>query len=140
MLCRALSMWQPWASLYGLGYKGFETRSWETDYRGPIYIHAAKKPLIETLDGLPAEVVALIADLLPFIPENYPKGCLIARGELVACHPMTLDFMRDITSTERMLGDWRPGRFAWEIHGMTMLPKPIPYRGSQGLFYVEVAA
>ena len=136
---KALSMWQPWASLYGLGFKGFETRGWATNYRGPIYIHAAKKSLVETLDGLPAEVVDLIGDLLPFIPENYPKGCLIARGELVACHKMTREFMRDITDVERMLGDWRLGRFAWEIRGLKMLPEPIPYRGAQGLFNVEVA-
>lgn len=133
---RALSMWQPWASLYAHGYKGFETRGWATSYRGPIYIHAAKKPLTETLADLPAELVELIGDLLPIIPENYPSGCLIARGNLVACHPMTLEFVRGITPTEKMLGDWRLGRFAWEVRNMILLDKPIPCRGAQGLWSV----
>lgn len=41
----ALSLWQPWASLIALGVKTIETRSWSTQYRGPLAIHAgAKKP------------------------------------------------------------------------------------------------
>jgi activating signal cointegrator 1 len=40
---KALSLWQPWASLVALGIKTIETRSWETKYRGPLAIHAAKK-------------------------------------------------------------------------------------------------
>lgn len=136
MADKALSMWQPWASLYGRGYKGFETRNWATNYRGPIYIHAAKKPLIEALAGLPADVVQMIGELLPFVPENYPTGCLIARGELVACHRMALELVREITPVERMLGDWRLGRFAWEIQNMRMLLEPIPCKGAQGLWNV----
>jgi activating signal cointegrator 1 len=38
---KALSLWQPWASLVALGVKTIETRSWSTSYRGPLAIHAA---------------------------------------------------------------------------------------------------
>ncbi len=42
---KALTLWQPWASLVALGVKTIETRSWSTTYRGPLAIHAAaKKP------------------------------------------------------------------------------------------------
>ena len=37
---RALTVRQPWASLIALGHKRIETRSWKTDYRGPLVIHA----------------------------------------------------------------------------------------------------
>lgn len=40
---KALSLWQPWASLIALGVKTIETRSWSTKYRGPLAIHAAKR-------------------------------------------------------------------------------------------------
>ena len=40
---KALSLWQPWASLIAAGVKRFETRHWETRHRGPIAIHAAKR-------------------------------------------------------------------------------------------------
>ena len=40
---KALSLWQPWASLIAAGVKKVETRHWPTAYRGPIAIHAAKR-------------------------------------------------------------------------------------------------
>lgn len=44
-MMKALTLWQPWASLLACGAKKYETRGWETKYRGPIAIHAAiKKP------------------------------------------------------------------------------------------------
>ena len=40
---KALTLWQPWASLIAVGAKTIETRSWSTAYRGPLLIHAAKR-------------------------------------------------------------------------------------------------
>jgi hypothetical protein len=37
---KALSLWQPWATLVSIGAKRIETRSWPTKYRGPLAIHA----------------------------------------------------------------------------------------------------
>lgn len=42
---KALSLWQPWASLIAIGAKRIETRSWATKHRGPLAIHAAARPL-----------------------------------------------------------------------------------------------
>jgi len=42
---KVLTLHQPWASLIALGVKTIETRSWSTQYRGPLAIHAAKRPL-----------------------------------------------------------------------------------------------
>jgi len=39
---KALTLTQPWASLVAIGAKRIETRSWPTNYRGPLAIHAAK--------------------------------------------------------------------------------------------------
>lgn len=40
---KALSLWQPWASLIAVGHKTIETRSWTTSYRGPLAITATKR-------------------------------------------------------------------------------------------------
>lgn len=40
---KVLTLHQPWASLVALGVKSIETRSWPTQYRGPLAIHAAAK-------------------------------------------------------------------------------------------------
>ncbi len=39
---RGLTLTQPWASLVALGAKTLETRSWKTNYRGLLAIHAAQ--------------------------------------------------------------------------------------------------
>ena len=41
---KALTIRQPYASLIATGAKTIETRSWSTQYRGPIAIHAGKSP------------------------------------------------------------------------------------------------
>ena len=39
---KCLSIHQPWAALVVLGAKRFETRSWQTDHRGRMAIHASR--------------------------------------------------------------------------------------------------
>lgn len=40
---KTLSIHQPYATLIVYGIKRFEFRSWSTDYRGPLLIHASQK-------------------------------------------------------------------------------------------------
>jgi hypothetical protein len=40
---RALSLWQPWASLWCSKRKVHETRQWRCSHRGWLLIHAAKR-------------------------------------------------------------------------------------------------
>lgn len=51
---KVLTIKQPWASLIIEGYKRFEFRSWKTNYRGELLIHAGKsidKEAYERLKG-----------------------------------------------------------------------------------------
>jgi len=41
---KALSIKQPWASLIANGFKDIENRTWKTNFRGKIYIHAPNSP------------------------------------------------------------------------------------------------
>ena len=38
------------------------------------------------------------------------------------------------TEKEIILGDWTPGRYAWEMANVKILPEPIPAKGNQGLW------
>lgn len=42
---KALSLHQPYASAVAMGVKRIETRSWRTNYRGPLAIHATARVL-----------------------------------------------------------------------------------------------
>ena len=41
-MIKVITLKQPWASLIANGYKKYEFRSWNTKYRGKLYIHAGK--------------------------------------------------------------------------------------------------
>ena len=96
---KAITIWQPWASLIAIGAKQYETRSWETKYRGPIAIHAAKKdPCKMPLLGLEAFDEAASEELERAGCGStwclLPTGSIIATAELVNCwrivyHPGT---------------------------------------------------
>ena len=169
---KALTIWQPWASLVACGAKQYETRSWPTKYRGPIAIHAAikdpcKLPLLDK------------AELERFTWEEInarrcPGWCLMPRGKIIATaelvdvllienisrlHPETperidIEFKSmnlpiqiydphfhsyiAVPQREIALGDWTPGRYAWELANVKVLPEPIQVKGKQGIWNFEL--
>ena len=63
----ALSLWQPWAYLVVTGAKKIETRTWKTNYRGPIAIHAAITfPPIAKSFAREERALGRVPDQLPF--------------------------------------------------------------------------
>lgn len=165
---KAITIWQPWASLLACGAKQYETRSWATSYRGPIAIHAAKKNVIDTMlipELVKDEMKKCIGAMAGTKWENLPTGAVIATAELVnvwhiVYHPgPDINKARHIdigaesltedkhdphfgdyfvpTDKEIALGDWTPGRYAWELANVKILPEPIPVKGKQGLWNWE---
>lgn len=143
---KCISLWQPWASLMFLSEewrKRIETRSWQTSYRGPLVIHAAK-----TLKGMeliePAIARALTqAKLCDYDFDAYelrwhtlPLGTLLGVVNLTGCQP-TETLENTITRRERAFGNYEPGRFGWITEDARALPSPVPYRGTQRIFEID---
>lgn len=140
---KAITIWQPWASLLISGKKEYETRSWSTACRGPIAIHAAKRPVRRTLDALAAggnesgwsaleELDSLF--LHPGALDQLPTGAVVGTAILTRCNLITEDFLMKLTPAERALGDFTLGRYAWEFRAMAPVDPPIPAKGAQGLW------
>lgn len=158
---KAVTLYQPWASLVALRFKKYETRSWCTPYRGKIAIHAAIKKF--DINELDRETVYKMREVL--FPEHsiyddfslrchmeLPHGAVVATADLVACWHIesaktaTDDLIfTDENSGERKLiirngfkeihfGDFRPGRYAWELANVKMLEKPITAKGLQRIW------
>lgn len=145
---KCLSIRQPWATLIAIGAKKFETRSWATNYRGPLAIHAGLRwtreqaemceaePFRTALRAAGIEVEAgfpVYANTHPVPKGTLPLGCVVAIGSVDAC--------RDVGhlnpgEQERAFGDFRPGRYGWELSSVRRLALLIPYTGRQGLFSV----
>jgi len=160
---KAITVWQPWASLIAIGAKGFETRGWATDYRGPIAIHAAAKDPDSATTGILSDDVITMLKALGMSPGQYgpkmfaslPRGAIIATAELVGCWKIWAGWRvglpgvpcidqpnqwRAIIEPEYTFGDWTPGRYAWELAKVKMLDTPIPAKGMQRLWDWKVAA
>ncbi len=90
-MIKVLSILQPWASLCVLGHKKIETRSWNTKYRGELYIHASKKwtqQLYDTIIEIGADK-CLSESGFSFtkvsnrtMQTNFPFGAIIGKVDL----------------------------------------------------------
>lgn len=151
---KAITLHQPWATLMAIGAKRIETRSWSTQHRGPLAIHAAK--------ALPAYAKRACYDLPPSMWQalgwpvvgawtdveagirQLPVGAIVATVVLVGCvrtidvfcHPPRVFFGEGTVpgEFERELGNYEPGRFAWVTTNLKSIDPPIPASGAQGLW------
>ena len=138
---RILTLWEPWATLMAIGEKRIETRSWATSYRGPLAIHAAKGGF--TQDQLSRMCLGETC-LEPHFKEalgsvDLNRGHIVAVVTLADCVPVekcaSLGSPKDkwLTPKEESFGDYSHGRYGWITGDLFRLPRPIPYKGSQGL-------
>jgi activating signal cointegrator 1 len=137
---RALSLWQPWASLWVGGGKLYETRTWTTPYRGWLLVHASKRePTAEEL-GKFREV---LQDAFGANWDKLPRGAIVGAVKVEKCHPCD-QVLRDFVGREfpvsLLAGDFSDGRYAWRRGQAVRLPEPLPFNGRQRFFEVPASA
>jgi hypothetical protein len=131
---KALTLWQPWATLIAIGAKPYETRSWKTAYRGPLIIHAARR--LTRLDRQNCQTEPFRGRLLAQgfeTPDDLPRGAAVAVGDLITVAPTEV-LRTTLTQDELPFGDYRDNRYAWKLANVHRFSEPIPARGSQGLW------
>lgn len=117
-----ISVRQPWASLIVCGLKNVELRTWATDYKGVLYIHAAKKMDEHALRR--------------FMIEAPPRGCLIGTVELVEVEKLTVSRWHELAAQHLDNGPYASGMYAWHLAKPRQMAEAIPYSGVRGLFPV----
>lgn len=132
---KALTLTQPWATLVAIGAKWVETRSWGTNYRGPLAIHAAKGFPAEARDLLLREPFSSTLHRAGVITSDLPLGSVVAICRLLDCFEMTEEWIAAVKEPERSFGHYEPGRFAWILGKVERLAEPIPAKGSLGLWW-----
>lgn len=150
-MAKVISLYQPFASLVVAGLKQYETRSWDTKYRGPLLIHATK-----TMPGWAkgfAQSDQVISALwrkgLRF--EDLPMGAIIGSADLINTVRTDLwlagrmklvddvnDQIEEDWREEYLFGNYDEGRFAWELTNPVLFDTPIPARGSQGFWNFDL--
>lgn len=157
---KAISLWQPWASLVAIGAKRFETRSWAPP-KGllgqRIAIHSAKAPKSVTLRHVSREVKHEMGEAfyrsdlsMSELAGGLPRGAIVCTAELAAFWPITPqsdgrttlspdfngDLSRLVLFTPDCFGDYSPSRWIWALNYVRRLEIPIPFKGRQGFFDV----
>lgn len=152
---KAISLWQPWASLVAVGAKWYETRSWPAPQSligKRLAICSAKTGKgIDTMhehEGL----VRVCSDfgLLSNLPDSMPMGAIVVvcrvkacyPTEVVAAHSRALSIKPELTEVirrEEICGDWTPGRWGWQLDDFCALNPPIPVVGHQGIFNLSAS-
>lgn len=114
----ALSVRQPWAWLIVNGYKPVENRTWPTNFRGPVAIHAGK-----TIDPDGYHWVRENFPEIP-LPESFEVGGIVGVARLTDC-------------IQTMDSPWFFGPYGFVLDDA----KPVPFvacRGKLGFFRWEV--
>lgn len=137
---KVITILQPFATLIAIKEKRFETRSWKTDYRGPLLIHAGKGTQYMYLCEQKS-----FKDILKkhgYNKDNLPLGNIIAKVNLKDCIKVVYEDSMDaqleddftIGDKEYIFGDYTPGRYAWKLEDVEMFKEPIPVKGQQRLW------
>lgn len=123
---KVLSIKEPFASLIKNEIKHIETRSWKTNYRGEIYIHASltKSKINDRL-----ELLDLIKDM------DINPGYIICKCNLVDCIYMDEEFINKIKENhqEYICGHYSIGRYAWVLDNIEVID-PIKAKGKLGIW------
>lgn len=134
----AISLWQPYASLWLTDRKIHETRHWPTKHRGLLYVHAAKRPIRH--GELPDNLIAICEDEFGgHFWNDLPRGAVIGIVELINCTQIADDgCLNEAASIDDFAcGNFMPGRYIWRRSLHTTPIGPWPYKGRQGFFRVD---
>lgn len=133
-----LSVKQPHAVHIVAGLKRIENRSWPTDHRGWLYIHAS-----QSRDSHADKFYRAIFDLESRgpLPESEDLGAIIGRVEVLDCQ--RLDSIGTEAEDRRWLARhglspdqdlYLEGEFCWILGKAERFAEPIPARGRLGLW------
>ena len=127
---KVLTIREPFATLIKNKKKYIETRSWKTNYRGEIYIHASIAKIGKSIDGRDELIKLLDNDELGY-------GRILCKCELVDCILMTEEYIEKIKREELnqyICGRYEVGRYAWILKNIVPLDKPILAKGQLGIW------
>lgn len=128
---KVISIKEPFATLIMNGNKKIETRSWKTNYRGELYIHASGKSLAK--EFLDDNIIDLIKDM------DMNFGNIICKVNLVDCIYMDEEFIEKIKKNkiEYICGLYEVGRYAWIFDNIELI-YPIPAKGKLNIWNYNV--
>ncbi|HPE14491.1 MAG TPA: ASCH domain-containing protein [Bacilli bacterium] len=121
-------MKEPWATLIIDGYKQYEFRSWKTNYRGKILIHAGKsleKDMLEKLKNYNL---------------NCSSGAIIGEAEITDCILVDKGFDEKLNKIDPLVysKNSHVAKYAWHLENIKKYDRVIYAKGKLGLWNYEM--
>ena len=130
---KVLSIKEPFATLIKEKRKLIETRSWKTNYRGELYIHASISK--SNLNNKNQSFIELTKDL------SFNPGYILCKCKLVDCIYMTKEYIEDMKKNhyqEYLCGLYEEGRYAWILDNIEPIEKIIPAKGKLNIWNYQL--
>ena len=120
---KVITLRQPWATLVAEGIKKYEFRSWKTNYRGKILIHAGKS--IDKKEIIKYEELGL----------EFPTGKIIAEANLVDCLYIDEKLNEKITNEHNIAyGNKKRTGYAWRFDNIKKIDHIDNVNGKLGIW------
>ena len=120
---KVLTLKQPWATLVAQGIKKYEFRSWKTNYRGKILIHAGI--------GIDKEAMKKFAGL----NLTFPSKKILAEVEIVDCLFLDDELNKKIISENNIAyGSKKREGYAWMLDNIKKINYEKEINGKLGLW------
>lgn len=122
-IMKVLTLKQPWASLVAYGIKKYEFRTWKTNYRGKLLIHAGA--------GIDKDEMKKYVDL----GINFPKSKITAIVDLVDCCLLDDELNKKIILENNIAyGNKIRTGYAWKLDNVKMINIDEKINGQLGLW------
>jgi tetratricopeptide (TPR) repeat protein len=119
---RALTIHQPFAAAICRGFKRVENRTWTTNYRGPVAIHASAN--CDRLKGLREQLGS------GFDEGFFPVGAVVGVADLVDVQALNVELESN---------PFAEGPFCWIFERPRLLAEPVKGKGKTSLFFLSEA-
>lgn len=124
---KALTLKQPWATLVAEGIKTYEFRSWKTNYRGKVLIHAG------------AGVDKKEMNRFKHLNLNYPSKRIIAEAEIEDCIKIDDQLNKKIISENNIAyGNKVRSGYAWKLKNIKKVNIDEEINGKLGFWNYEI--
>ena len=126
IVLKVLTLKQPWATLVAEGIKKYEFRSWKTNYRGKVLIHAGA--------GVEKKELEKFKDL----NLDYPAKRIIAEVEIEDCLELNDELNNQIINEKNIAygSKYRTG-YAWKLNNVKKIKSDKIINGKLGLWNID---
>lgn len=121
---KVLTIKEPWATLIIEGYKLYEFRTWKTNYRGKILIHAGLNSERDNVEKFKKYHL------------NLSKGEIIGEAELVDCILVDKEFNQKLLKMDSTVygQSTHEMKYAWKLENIKKYYRKISVKGKLGLW------